>query len=214
VDGRFTSIQPAFGFETGLNTSRLDWGNPIAGSFTSYLSFQGYDALPGFSQDWFYGGQTVMPGQRFLAGKITFRNGSVTTNSSAENLTVTMAVSVFGAELDIDNHPLLVNDTWTISVVQTPNLGVDRVADADYIYFPNFPSLGRLLAYEGQTATVEIFAKFGSVDPAGFGAVLDPTTGIVLPLEPAVPAPPSLVLGACALGCFLARRGIGRVGTL
>ncbi len=214
VNGSFSNMQPAFGFERGLGTSRVDWGDPLPGSFTSFLSFQGYDALPGVSQPWFFGGQTVSPGGSFLMGTITFRNGSVTSTSSAQNLHVDLNVTVFGAEFEIDNHPLLASDTLGISVVQTPNQGVDKVADADYIYFTNFPFLGRFLVYEGQTTSVQVYGRFGSIDPAGFGAVDDPTAGIVLPLETSVPAPPSIVLCVGALGCLVVRRGIGRLMTL
>src|SRR4051812_21817393 len=72
VDGVFTSIQPAFGFETGLGTPRLDWGVPIDGSVTSFLRFQGYDAVPGVDQSWSAGGQTVRPGDKYLAGTILY----------------------------------------------------------------------------------------------------------------------------------------------
>jgi hypothetical protein len=217
VNGTFNNIQPSFGFETGLGTNRVDWGVPIAGSFTSYLSFQGYDRFPGFEQPWFSGGQTVMPGQEFLLGTLAFRNGSVTASSSSPNLSVDLNLSVFGSEFYIDNHPLLIQDRLRISIVQTPNQGIDPVADADYIYFTDFPSLGSFRVFEGQSTSIPIYARFGSLEPTRFGDVEDPTAGVVLPYVTAVspvPAPPAIALaavGAAGLGGYrLIRRSRAR----
>jgi len=206
VNGTFNNIQPSFGFETGLGTNRVDWGVPIAGSFTSYLSFQGYDRFPGFEQPWFSGGQTVTPGQEFLLGSITFRNGSVTTASSLTNLSVDLDLYVFGSEFYIDNHPLVIQEPLRISIVQTPNQGIDPVADADYFYFTDFQSLGSFRVYEGRSTSVQVYGRFGSVDPSRFGDVEDPTAGVVLPSVlpiTSVPAPPAIalaVVGAVGLG--------------
>ena len=205
VNGNLDNLQPPSGYEYGEGTPRLDWGDPVAGSFTSYLEFEGYDALPGFDQPWYYGGQLVLPGQRFLAGKITFRNGSVATYSSATNITIDLDVTVYGSEFDRDNHPLLVNDTWTIAVTQTTNQGIDPVEDADFIYFPDFPQLGSFRVFEGRTTSVEIYAQFGSVEPAGFGAVSDPTAGVVLPVPGAVSV--DIRPGGCPNPLNVASRG-------
>ena len=206
VGGTFTDISPAFGYESGLGTSRLDWGDPLPGSFTSYLQFNGYDAFPGFDQPWFYGGQTVAPGQRFLAGTMEFRNGSVQTYSSSMYENISMQISVFGSELSIDNHPLSLSDKWTITVVQTPNQGVDPKADADYFYFTNFPNLGSFHVLEGATASVEIYGKFGSIDPAGFGAVSDPSLGFVTTPVPEPSGFVSLVSGLGLAGWIYRRQ--------
>ena len=88
VSGDFDNLQPHFGFEVGEGTSHVEWGQAVPGSFKSYLNFEGYDAIPGFQQDWFYGGHAVAPGGYFRAGDITFRNGTVEPNSSTEQLRV------------------------------------------------------------------------------------------------------------------------------
>jgi hypothetical protein len=195
VDGEFNNMQPRFGFEVGEGTSRVQWGQPLSGSFSSFLRFEGYDALPGFDQPWFFGGQTVAPGQSFLAAALTFGNGTVSTTSSAPILTVDLDVSAFGAEFMIDNHPFSVSDTWEIEIRNTPNAGLDPVADADYIFFRDFPHLGSFRVFEGQQAGIHIHAAFGSLSPVAFGAVSNPSVGVWVPSivndprAPGVPPP-------------------------
>jgi hypothetical protein len=212
VNGTFSNIQPFFGFETGLGTNRVDWGVPIAGSFTSFLLFQGYDRFPGVTQEWFAGGQTVSPGQEFLLGSITFRNGSVTTSSSSPNLSVDLNATVFGSEFYIDNHPLLLQERFRISIVQTPNQGIDPVADADYIYFTDFPSLGSFRVVEGKSTSVKLYGRFGSIEPSRFGEVEDPSAGVVLPsiTTVPVPAPPAAVLAGIGFVGLAAKRLLTR----
>ena len=165
VSGQFGPLHPGFPSDIGIGTNHLEWGVPSAGSFSSFLNWEGYDAFPGQDQLWFSPGQQVRPYGQFLAGYLSFRNGTVDQSSSALNLSTDLAVNVFGAELYIDNHPLIVNDDWAISIVQTVNGGVDRVADADYAYFTNFPRMGSFRIFEGRTARVPVYAIFGSVDP-------------------------------------------------
>jgi hypothetical protein len=89
-------------------------------------------------------------------------------------------VKVFGSEFYIDSHPLLESHLLDIRIRQTPNFGVDPVADADYIYFPAFPLAGSFRVFEGKRTSVPIYARFGSLEPTSFGAVEDPTAGIVV----------------------------------
>jgi hypothetical protein len=65
VNGEFSDIQPRFGAEVGLGTSRIQWGVPLSGSFSSFLQFDGYDRFPNESQPYFAPGQTIGQGQRF-----------------------------------------------------------------------------------------------------------------------------------------------------
>ena len=181
ANGEFGNMSPRFGFEVGEGTSRVEWGQALPGSVTSFMRFDGYDAVPNFEQEWFFGGQTVMPEQSFRLGTLTFRNGSVATTSSAVDLSVDLDVSAFGGEFLVDSQPFLAEDTWRIQIRQTPNTGVDQVVDADYFYFPAFPSLGSFRVFEGKSTSVQVFARFGSLQPAAFGAVADPTAGVVVP---------------------------------
>jgi len=114
----------------------------------------------------------------------------------------------------IFNNQLL---TEPIRIMTTTNFGVSQEADADYIYFPNHPSLGSFRVFEGASATVEILASFGSLDLAGFGNVVadpnhadsNPSNGFVNPSIDAVPEPSTvaLVAGAlAALACVPKRR--------
>jgi hypothetical protein len=193
VNGEFSDIQPRFGAEVGLGTSRIQWGVPLSGSFSSFLQFDGYDRFPNESQPYFAPGQTIGLGQRFEAGRITFRNGSVATASSAENLTVTLDAHVFGSEFLIDTHPLFVDDTWRIDIKQTPNQGTDAARNADYIFFPDFPYLGSFRVNEGRTTSMRLMVKFGSIIPVGFEDISDPSAGFWTPSivdDPSAPGVP------------------------
>lgn len=201
VDGTFQNFQPNLGFVAGEGSNRVVFGEPLPGSFASSLTWYGFSA-PFFSD-----GQNVLPGQRFLAGEVEFANGTTAAGSSAAQSSVELDVSVFGEELLVDNHFFQVDDTWRIEIVQTPNT-LDPAASADYIFFPDFPSLGSLRVYEGHTAVAQIFAKFGSVDPVSFGQP-DPNDAFLTPSivndpnapGPApAPEPSSLVIASLAVG--------------
>jgi hypothetical protein len=197
VNGEFSDIQPQFGAEVGLGTSRIQWGVPLSGSFSSFLEFEGYDAFPNQDQPYFFPGQTVFPGQRFEAGRIRFRNGSVATASSTENLTVTLDANVFGSEFLIDTHSLSVDDTWRFAVKQTPNQGTDAARNADYIWFPDFPYLGSFRVNEGRTNSMRLMVKFGSLIPVAFEDIEDPTAGFWVPSivdDPTAPGVPQDVV--------------------
>ena len=181
VSGAFEDINPKFGFENGVGTPRLAWGDPGEDSFQSSLEFLGYDRFPEQDQPWFFPGQTVQPGQAFEAGKLRFRNGTVATASSARELRVELSASVFGGEFYIDNHPLIVHDTWRIMVRQTPNVEGDPEASADYIFFPDFPHLGSLRVLEERTATARMMVKFGSLIPDSIAELEDPSAGFWSP---------------------------------
>ena len=83
----------------------------------------------------------------------------------------------------------------TITYVVTPNLGVSDLADADYIELRNHPELPRVLVEEarsplGNTGTVELWGRVGSLDPLFFA---NPTGGVALDVT-AVPEPSEWLL--------------------
>ncbi len=195
IDARFIDIQPRFGFETGIGTSRITWGDPVDGSFSSSLGFQEFEGV-----------SVVTPFGEYLAGRVVFRNGSVTASSSTDRLTVDLDVSIFGTEFVRETLPLFLTETWRIRIVQTQNEGIDPLADADFIFFDDFPELGSFRVLEGKSTAVWLFAEFGSIRPARFGEVDDPNVGFVLQsVEPlsAIPEPSTLTL-----------LGVGTVGLL
>jgi hypothetical protein len=190
VDGVFNNFIPRFGLDSGEGTSHFEWGEPLSASdVRSFVEFTGYDALPGVQQEWFFGGQTVRPGQSFRAGEIIFRNGMLTSNTSPLDRDVNLDVSAFGAEFQIDNHPFRENDTLRIHIRTTPNIGSTREANADYIFFPDFPSVGSFRVFESNTGRVPVFMEFGSLRPASFGPVEDPNSAVVIPATVDWPSP-------------------------
>jgi hypothetical protein len=98
----------------------------------------------------------------------------------------------------------------TITYVVTPNLGVDNFVDADYVVFKNHPELGQVHVYEaasglGNTGTVELWGKVGSLDPLFFA---NPTGGVALDVA-AVPEPSEWLLmfaGFAAMASVASRR--------
>jgi hypothetical protein len=180
VAGRFGDLQPSFGCETGLFTSHLGWGEALTPSLTSYLEWQDYDSDPA-SLDPFGGlGQTVSPGGEFLAGYVTFRNGFSTAASTGPSLSGSLIVNVLGWETITYDDILAEEDTWAISIKQTPDDGLDPLADADYIFFTDFPQLGSFRVFEGKTTRVPVYAAFGSIEPTRFGEAEDPSAGVIM----------------------------------
>lgn len=200
VDGTFGPITPTYGNEVGIGTSHIEWGVPNPGEMASFMTWEGYDKYPNQDQEWYWQGDVVNPGWTFLAGYLTIGNGELNSNSSTYNLETTLNVRVFGSEFYIDNHPLLAYDTWKVSIRQTDNKGVDQVADADYVFFPDFPHLGSFRVFEDKVAKFPVYAKFGSVEPVAIGPAVDPSTGVVVKsvVNDPTPPPTSIIIGGTA----------------
>lgn len=197
VDGVFSDISPKFGYEIGIGTRDLKWGNPTTGNFASELTWSGY-------QPWF-GGQLVTPGQTFLAGTLTYMNGTVQEGSTTYELHANLNVRATGLEFYIDNHWFEVVDNWGIEIRQTLNGGTDPEADADYIFFTEYPWLGSFRVLEGMVSQVPIYAEFGSLEPFRFG---EPTYGgfvvpstVPNPHDPGVP-PSTVPEGPVGFWCL------------
>jgi PEP-CTERM motif len=184
---------------SGAGTGTLTWGDSV-GLNTGVNTFS------------FTGGtfSNVPQGQTFVAGLLYYYNGS--SFAGTEITTVTLQMTSASGTALFNNQ--LLNEP--IRIVATPNLGVSQDADADFIFFPNHPSLGSFRVFEGASATVQILASFGSLDLAGFGNVVsdpnhpdsDPSKGFVNPSVEAIPEPSTLALfgGALVLlACLRAR---------
>ncbi|HEY4956487.1 MAG TPA: PEP-CTERM sorting domain-containing protein [Caldimonas sp.] len=136
----------------------------------------------------------------FEFGTLTLTNG-IFFNQASFDVTFTT----------VSSDPLFNGRTFsdTISYVVTPNLGVNDLADADYIEVRNHPELGRVHVDEagsplGNTGTVELWGRVGSLDPLFFA---DPTGGVALDVT-AVPEPSEWLLmlaGFVAMATMMSR---------
>lgn len=97
-----------------------------------------------------------------------------------------------------------------MTIVSTSNLGVDPRADADYVYFTQFPQFGSFRVFEGATTSVELLGRFtplnfqgfgGVFQLVGFGEVTNPNLSFTSPsvISSQVPEPSSVVLLAFGL---------------
>jgi len=122
----------------------------------------------------------------FEFGTLTLTNG-IFFNQASFDVTFTT----------VSSDPLFNGRTFgdTITYVVTPNLGVSNFDDADYIEVRNHPELGRVHVDEagsplGNTGTVELWGRVGSLDPLFFA---NPTGGVALDVA-AVPEPSEWLL--------------------
>lgn len=99
----------------------------------------------------------------FLLGSITVTNGIWFAQA---NMDITIAVQ--SDDPAFNGHSF----SDTLRYVVTPNTG-DNEQNADYLYFDQHPELGQIRVYEassglGNTGTVELWGKIGSLDPVYF----------------------------------------------
>lgn len=170
---------------TGDGTDLIEWGTPVAGSFTNQFQFLPFDF-------------TDQPkGQDFVAGFLYYRNGSVFLNTQINGVDLVINTS----STDPDFNQTL---TLKIAIVGTPNVNADPLLNADFIYFPDFPNRGSFRVLEGEETYVEIITQFNSLDFVGFGNVGNPASGFLSPSIGANPFPtvpePSSTLGLLGLG--------------
>ena len=196
------NTEPVPGAEcSGVGTANLIWGDSTGAGLNNSFSFNGGSFT------------NVARGQTFVAGLLCYHNG---VSYDASEITSIVIRMVSASSTEQFNNQIL---TEPVLIVTTEN-GPDAEASADYIYFPNHPELGSFRIYEEQSATVQILAKFGSLDLVGFGDVVtdplhpdsNPAAGFVnasvTPLD-SVPEPSTLVLlgaGVIALVGGHARR--------
>lgn len=200
ISGTFQNAQGNSPVVNGEGTSVVTTGIPVAGSFATRLSFssEGFENQP--------------KGETFVAGVVSFRNG---TTQSGSFQTIDLVLNSFSATPDF-NQILAIPMTFNF----TTNLGSNTPEqNADTLFFQNRPELGGFSVLEEAEGTVEILAEFNSLDLIGFGNVITPATGFVVadpfaPIDPTftvapVPLPGALMLMLGALG-VLGAVGVAR----
>jgi len=167
----------------GLGTDLISWGDP--GNFGVGQSSFSFAPRP-FTN--------LAQGEVFVMGLLTFYNGTIfigsEINSVELEVTSTSTTLAFNQVL---NLPL--------QIVQTRNLNIDPVADADFLFFQNASQFGSFRVLEGQFATVEMLGRFNSLHNEGFGLIVSESVrgaGILSP-SIGVPEPATLSLVALAL---------------
>lgn len=194
---------------TGVGTSQIYWGTADPDSFPSSLAFSGR----GFS---------TPLGTPFVMGNLQFQNGSTAAGTELNNVDLKIQTS---SPLPAFSQTLSLGMT----IVSTSNLGADPRADADYVYFTNFPQFGSFRVFEGATTSVELIGRFTPLDFQGFGGIFQlvgfgevtgPNVGFTNPTissltAAAVPEPSTILLLATGLGTLWIRRyGRGTVKLL
>ncbi len=183
----------------GVGTGTITWSYPL-GTLPGQLSFTGGT---------FAG---VAKGQEFVAGLLYYFNGSTASGTSINSATLQLISTSPEAQF---NQTLV----EPIRIHGTINYGVSPEQDADYIYFPNHPEMGSFRVFENASATVEIRAKFGSLDLVGFGDVVldpehpdsNPSAGFVNGGISEIPEPSTWLLALAGLAiCPFLRRRVSR----
>jgi hypothetical protein len=123
---------------SGIGTSSVSWGGddnggPVA---PSTLTFTGNS----FSN--------VGPGQVFPLGTLTYFNGP----SGPASL-------IFGVTMHLSAGDGITPFAGPVAIVSTQNGNIDRVADADVLFFSTFEIPSTLAAFEGTAVTAIIYAK-------------------------------------------------------
>ena len=182
---------------SGTGTSMLTWGDS-----TAFVTGPNKVAFSGGSFS------NVTQGETFVAGLLYYFNGTTVPGTSIDSVNLVLTSSSATPEFNnqVLNEPIL--------IIRTANTGISLIGDADFIYFPNHPELGSFRVFEGAAASVQILAKFGSLDLVGFGQIVadpnnpdsNPQNGVLLESISAVPEPGSIVLVGIGLGAAVMQR--------
>ncbi|MER3424885.1 MAG: PEP-CTERM sorting domain-containing protein [Nitrospiraceae bacterium] len=185
---------------SGVGTNTVFWGDPEPGMPPNNLAFTGR----GFS--------TAL-GQPFVLGLLQYQNSSTFSNID----TIDIRFQTSSSDPTFAQSAML-----NLTVVQTENRG-DPVADADFVFFTNFPQFGSFRVFEGEVSNVEILAAINSLDVlgfgrsfslgfVGFGSVGNPSAAFtnpsVVPLPTSIiPEPSALLLLTSGLGMLALLKG-------
>jgi hypothetical protein len=176
----------------GEGGSAFSWGVASGPEFSENL----------LSYDFSGEGQAVPAvGEFFTASTLLYRNGTIVGDTEVNRIRLT--IEAFDSD-DLGT-PFGTFEAW-IEIVNSPNLGISPEADADFIYFPDFPQFGSFRVFEESETSVELIFQRGSLIFQGFGAVTDPGVGFVSPSIFPVPEPASGLTFGGALAALVWRR--------
>src|SRR3989454_10700271 len=124
---------------SGIDTSSVTWGDNKGGTPPSALTFPGR-SLTG-----------VVSGQVFPLGTLPFFNG-----------TGLPASLIFGVTMHLSAGGDITPFTGPVAMVPTQNANIDRVSDADSLFFSNFEIPSALGAFEGAAVTAIVYGKINA----------------------------------------------------
>jgi len=122
---------------SGFGTSSVAWNDDNGGTVApSALTFTGNS----FSD--------VAPDQVFALGTLTYFNGP---NSPAS--------LIFGVTMHLSAGGGITPFAGPVAIISTQNANIDRVADADRLFFSNFEIPSTLAAFENSAVTAIVYGK-------------------------------------------------------
>ena len=124
---------------SGIDTSSVTWGDNKGGTPPSALTFTGHSL------------SDVVSGQVFPLGTLTYFNG-----------TSTPASLIFGVTMHLSAGGDIMPFTGPVAMVPTQNANIDRVSDADSLFFSNFEIPSALGAFEGAAVTAIVYGKINA----------------------------------------------------
>jgi hypothetical protein len=130
---------------------------------------------------------------------LSVRNGTIALNTDIDE--ITLEVSSFAAGV---GNPALNGQMGALrlTLVDTPNNHPDPRANADFVYFTDFPRLGSFRLFENTAAfgAIPIRMRVGSLILVGFGQSDDSNVGFFYPTIGVVPEPSSFTLTLLLVG--------------
>lgn len=169
----------SYWFHTEADTVDLSWPMDTAGSGQDNWDHRSLISINGSLSQ---GTKGIKVGESFLLGSLNFKNGFNSADNTTSLTEAAVDIRIQGLEYDglVVNDPgtdFEVTDTWRIGIYQQAN-------GADAIYFMDFPQLGSFWVPEGTYGSVDIYAKFGSIDAVEFR---NPSDGTLSPNIPSGP---------------------------
>lgn len=123
---------------SGAGTATIVWGGDDSPAATNSVTFTGDEF------------NDIMPGEVFRLGTLTFANGFSAPGAL-----------IFGFDMQLSAGDDLAPFAGVVDIVSTQNAGVDPVADADVLSFPDFDDSGTLAAFESGAVTAIVNGMIG-----------------------------------------------------
>jgi hypothetical protein len=117
VSARWEDAEPTSATISGLGTSTVQWGVPVAPSAASSLSFSGGAFASAFEAP-------------FKLGTLVYNNGTIANDTGAESVSLHVDVNFSSLALGV------VTNHFAFQLENTPNVGDERQA-ADYVWLPD-----------------------------------------------------------------------------